>query len=157
MSCLVTVATVRGPGVAVAWLTSSARDQIPVSVSTTVTGLACDVGETRTCASVGVTEASSLTRRTRSRSHTRRMAGTPWDNRAIAGGKLGRNTGFQQTVQTAFQTWTHHSSKWLKAETPGNISDLSKNLSKLNPFNSLWSPEIASSCGSANCVRRAHN
>ena len=76
VSCLVTVATTRGPGVTVTWLTSSARYQVPVPVSTTVTGLPCDIGQTRACASFWVTEASSPTRGTLSGIHTGRMTGT---------------------------------------------------------------------------------
>lgn len=71
------MAAVRGPGVTVAWLASSAGDEIPVSIGTTVTGPARDVGQTRARASVRVTEASSLTRGTLGRIHPRRMAGAP--------------------------------------------------------------------------------
>lgn len=67
----------RGPGVTVAWLASSARDKIPVSVGTMVTGPARYVGQTRARASVRVTEASSPTRVTLGRIHPRRMAGAP--------------------------------------------------------------------------------
>lgn len=81
VSCLITVATMRGAGVTVAWLTSSAGDQVPVSISTMVTGLSCDVGQTRACTSVRITEASSLTRGTLSGIHTRRMTGASWDKR----------------------------------------------------------------------------
>lgn len=82
ISCLVTVAAVWGPGVTVTGLTSSARDQVPVPISTMVTGPSCDVGQTRACASVRVTEASSLARGTRSGIHASRMTGAPWGNRS---------------------------------------------------------------------------
>lgn len=68
----------RSPGVTITWLTSSARDQIPVPISTVVTGLTCDVGQTRACTSVRVTEASSPTRGTLSGIHARRVAGASW-------------------------------------------------------------------------------
>ena len=71
------MATMRGLGVTVAWLASSAGDQIPVSVGTAVTGPARDVGQTRAGAGVRVTEASSLTRGTLSGIHPGRMAGAP--------------------------------------------------------------------------------
>lgn len=93
---------VRGPGVTVARLASFAGDQIPVSICTTVTGLACDVGQTRACAIVRVTEASFLTRGTLSGIHPGRMAGAPWDKRAIATGKFRDDTGIQQTIQTLY-------------------------------------------------------
>lgn len=75
VSCLVTVATMRGPGVTVTWLASSARDEVPVSISAMVTGPSRDVGQTRACARVWVTNASSLARGTLRGIHTRRMTG----------------------------------------------------------------------------------
>ena len=99
------MATVRGPGVTITWLTPSARDQIPVSVCTAVTGPARDVGQTRAHASVRVTEASFQARGTLSRIHTRRMAGAPWDHKATARGKFRDNAGIQQTTRTAIRIW----------------------------------------------------
>lgn len=75
VSCLVTVATMRGPGVTVTWLASSASDEVPVSISAMVTGPPCDVGQTGARARIWVTNASSPTRGTLSGIHARRMTG----------------------------------------------------------------------------------
>lgn len=148
---------VRGLGVTITWLTSSAGDHIPVSISTMVTGLACDVGQTRACASVRVTEASSLVRATLSRIHAGRMAGASWDNRAVVGGKLIDNASLQQTLQTAFKTWCTISLKGSRKKHLTTVQNLPKNLSRLSPFNGFRSPQTAISYGSAHYVPRAHN
>lgn len=75
VSCLVTVAPMRGLGVTVTWLASPARDEVPVSISAMVTGPPCDVGQTGACARVWVTNASSPTRGTLRGIHARRMTG----------------------------------------------------------------------------------
>lgn len=77
VSCLVTAAAERGPGVTIAWLTCSAREQIPVSISTMVTGPACDAGQTWAHASIRVTEASFPTGGTLSGTHARGMTRAP--------------------------------------------------------------------------------